>query len=112
MSSGRPADPIEEYLGFRAELRTALRTGTPAALRSCVRSWASPRDSKLFALIAQADQVLVPCIKRMILEEARLADLHDEARLWLIANESAPLRSRTIAPTDGRRTPRPRATAA
>ncbi len=102
--AGRPG-AIDQYLAFRAELREALRQGTAAAFRSCVRRW-SHRDPHLTALIAQPDQILQPFMKRMILEEAQLADLHDEARMWLVAHESSPIPIRTIAPTDGRRSPR------
>jgi hypothetical protein len=101
-------DPIDDYLVFRSELRTALREGTPAALRTVIRRWAGPRDPQLGALIAQPDQMLVPIIRRMILEEPQLAELHDAARRWLIEHEPAPIRPRAIAPTDARRTPRPR----
>ncbi|MBM4417631.1 MAG: hypothetical protein FJ033_04880 [Chloroflexi bacterium] len=96
---------IDQYLAFRAELRDALRQGTAAAFRSCVRRWAR-RDPHLTALIAQPDQILQPFMKRMILEEAQLADLHEEARMWLVTHESSPIPTRTIAPTDGRRSPR------
>ena len=101
-------DPIDDYLEFRKELRAALRDSAPAALRSVVRRWAGPRDAQLQALIAQPDQILEPIIRRMILEEPQLADLHDEARMWLLTHEPAPIRQRTIAPTDQRRTSRPR----
>ncbi|HEV8639056.1 MAG TPA: hypothetical protein VG370_33030 [Chloroflexota bacterium] len=101
-------DPIDDYLVFRSELRAALREGTPAALRTVIRRWAGPRDPQLGALIAQPDQMLVPIIRRMILEEPQLAELHDAARRWLIEHEPAPIRPRAIAPTDARRTPRPR----
>ena len=101
-------DPIDDYLVFRRELRAALREGTPAALRTVVRRWAGPRDPQLGALIAQPDQMLEPIIRRMILEEPQLAELHEAARRWLIEHEPAPIRPRAIAPTDARRTPRPR----
>lgn len=99
-------DPIDDYLQFREELRTALRTRTPVALRAVVRRWAGPRDAQLAALVAQPDAMLEPIIHRMILEEPQLAELHDEARLWLIRYEPTPVRPRHIAPTDRRRMPR------
>ena len=99
-------DPIEEYLDFRQELRQALRQLSPAALRGVVRRWAGPRDVQLHQLIAQPDPMLEPIIRRMVLEEPQLADLHDDARLWLVAHEPPPIRPRVIAPTDHRRTAR------
>jgi hypothetical protein len=72
-------DPIDDYLVFRSELRAALREGTAAALRAVIRRWAGPRDPQLGALIAQPDKMLEPIIRRMILEEPQLADLHDAA---------------------------------
>lgn len=109
---GRPGaaggDPIEDYLDFRRELRTALREMTPAALRAVVRRWAGGRDPQLVALIAQPDQMLEPIIRRMILEEPQLSELHDGAKRWLLEHEPPQIRSRVIAPTDARRLPRPR----
>ena len=112
MSASTPrkanADPLEGYLEFRQELRAALREGTPAALRQVVRRWAGPRDAQLQALIAQPDAMLEPIIRRMIVEEPQLADLHEAARRWLIEHEPTPIRPRVIAPTDARRLGRPR----
>jgi hypothetical protein len=99
-------DPIDEYLDFRRELRQALRLLDPAALRGVVRRWAGPRDVQLHQLIAQPDTMLEPIIRKMILEEPQLVDMHDQARLWLVAHEPAPIRPRVIAPTDHRRTTR------
>jgi hypothetical protein len=101
-------DPVEEYLQFRQELRDALREGTPIALRRVVRQWAGPRDPQLGALLAQPDGMLEPIIRKMILEEQELADLHYEARMWLMLHEDAPIPTRQIAPTDARRMARPR----
>jgi hypothetical protein len=109
--SNSPADPVDDYLDFRRELRVALREGTPTALRLVVRRWAGPRDVQLQQLIAQPDAMLEPIIRRMILEEPQLADLHDAARLWLVAHEPAPIRPRVIAPTDQRRVSRTRSAA-
>ena len=97
------ADPIEDYLDFRREFRAALRLGTPAALRQVVRRWAGPRDAQLAQLVAQPDAMLEPIIRRMILEESQLADLHQDAQRWLIEHEPVEIRSRAIAPTDLRR---------
>jgi hypothetical protein len=97
-------DPIDEYLDFRRELRQALRQLSPVALRGVVRRWAGPREVQLHQLIAQPDAMLEPIIRKMILEEPQLADMHDQARLWLVAHEPAPIRPRVIAPTDHRRT--------
>src|SRR5207237_10201759 len=102
------SDPIDGYLEFRQELRAALRDGSPQALRQVVRRWAGPRDAQLQALIAQPDAMLEPIIRRMILEESQLAELHDAARMWLIVHEPTPIRARMIAPTDARRMGRPR----
>jgi hypothetical protein len=102
------ADPIDDYLAFRRELREALRECTPAALRAVVRRWAGGRDPQLGALIAQPDQMLEPIIRRMILEEPHLEDMHPAAQRWLMEHEPPEIRFRTIAPTDQRRTPRPR----
>jgi len=102
------SDPIDEYLEFRRELRSALREMTPVALRSVVRRWVGPRDSQLQQLVQQADVMLEPIICKMILEEPQLADLHEQARLWLVAHEPEPIRPRVIAPTDHRRTTRRR----
>ena len=99
-------DPIDEYLDFRRELRQALRQLNPTALRGVVRRWAGPREVQLHQLIAQPDSMLEPIIRKMILEEPQLADMHDDARLWLVAHEPAPIRPRVIAPTDNRRTSR------
>lgn len=99
-------DPLDDYLEFRRELRAALREGTPSALRMCIRRWAGPDEQQLAALVAQPDSILEPIIRRMILEEPQLSDLHEVAHLWLIAHESAPIRPRVIAPTDARRRPR------
>ena len=52
--------------------------------------------------------MLEPIIRKMILEEPQLADMHDQARLWLVAHEPPPIRPRVIAPTDHRRTTRRR----
>ena len=101
-------DPIDDYLDFRRELRQALRELSPTALRGVVRRWASPRDVQLHQLVAQPDSMLEPIIRKMILEEPQLGDLHEQARLWLVAHEPAPIRPRTIAPTDHRRTMRQR----
>ena len=101
-------DPIDEYLDFRRELRQALRQLNPGALRGVVRRWAGPRDVQLHQLIAQPDSMLEPIIRKMILEEPQLADMHDDARLWLVAHEPAPIRPRVIAPTDHRRNTRRR----
>jgi hypothetical protein len=101
-------DPLDDYLEFRRELRSALRECTPAALRAVVRRWAGARDPQLGALIAQPDQMLEPIIRRMILEEPHLMELHGAAKRWLMEHEPPEIRSRTIAPTDQRRTPRPR----
>lgn len=102
------ADPIDDYLDFRRELRVALREGTPGALRGVVRRWAGPREVQLQQLISQPDAMLEPIIRRMVLEEPQLSDLHEEARLWLVAHEPAPIRPRVIAPTDQRRVSRTR----
>jgi hypothetical protein len=106
-SSGRKGwaqhDPVEDYLQFRQELRDALRECTPAALRRVVRRWAGPRDGQLGQLVAQPDGMLEPIIRKMILEEPQLSDMHFEARKWLMAHEDAPIPSRQIAPTDARR---------
>lgn len=99
---------VDEYLQFREELRDALRESTPAALRRVVRRWAGPRDSQLNALVAQPDVMLEPVIRKMILEEPHLVDMHLDARRWLMAHEDAPIPSRQIAPTDARRVARPR----
>jgi hypothetical protein len=99
-------DPIDEYLDFRRELRQALRQLSPGALRGVVRRWASPRDVQLHQLVAQPDAMLEPILRKMILEEPQLSDMHDVARLWLVAHEPAPIRPRVIAPTDHRRTSR------
>lgn len=101
-------DPIEEYLQFREELRDALRECTAASLRRVVRRYAGPRDPQLGALLAQPDGMLEPVIRKMILEEPQLADMHFEARKWLMAHEDAPIPTRQIAPTDARRLARPR----
>lgn len=102
-------DPVDDYLEFRRELRGALRECTPAALRAVVRRWAGARDPQLGALIAQPDQMLEPIIRRMILEEPQLAEMHAAAKRWLMEHEPPEIKARTIAPTDQRRTPRPRA---
>lgn len=101
-------DPVDDYLQFRQELRDALREGTPVALRRVVRRWAGPRDSQLGQLVAQPDGMLEPIIRKMILEEPQLSDLHFEARKWLMAHEDAPIPTRQIAPTDARRMARSR----
>jgi hypothetical protein len=110
--AGRPGwgqpDAIDDYLKFREELREALRECTPAALRRVVRRWAGPRDGQLGALVAQPDGMLEPIIRKMILEESHLSDMHDEARKWLMAHEDTPIPFRHIAPTDARRMARPR----
>jgi hypothetical protein len=106
-----PHDPIDDYLQFRQELRSALRECTPTALRRVVRRWATPNDSHLGALVAQPDPILEPIIRKMILEEPQLADMHHEARMWLLEHEDAPIPPRAIAPTDQRRMGRPRASA-
>ena len=99
---------VDDYLQFREELRDALRETTPAALRRVVRRWAGPRDSQLGQLVAQPDVMLEPIIRKMILEEPQLADLHLDAHRWLMAHEDAPIPTRHIAPTDARRMARPR----
>lgn len=104
-----PNDPIDDYLQFRQELRSALRETTPIALRKVVRRWAGPQDGQLGALLAQPDSMLEPIIRKMILEEPQLADLHHEARMWLMEHEDAPIPNRQIAPTDARRLGRPKA---
>ena len=107
-------DPTEDprvaaYLRFRAELRTALRTLSPAALRSVIRRRIGGQDDqdadtrRLDALLAQPDEVLEPIIRRMILEDRQLAHLHAAARRWLLDRERAVRRPRPIAPTDRRR---------
>jgi hypothetical protein len=101
-------DPIDDYLKFRQDLRVALRECTPAALRRVVRQWSGPRDGQLGALLAQPDGMLEPIIRKMILEEPQLSDMHLEARRWLMAHEDAPIPTRPIAPTDARRMGRPR----
>jgi hypothetical protein len=106
--SAGPNDPVDDYLEFRRELRQALREMTPSALRAVVRRWATPRDVQLQQLVAQPDLMLEPIIRRMILEEQDLSDLHEPARMWLVQHEPAPIRPRTIAPTDHRRTTRQR----
>jgi hypothetical protein len=99
---------VDDYLQFREELRDALRECTPAALRRVVRRWAGPRDGQLGALVAQADVMLEPIIRKMILEEPTLGELHLDAQRWLMAHEDAPIPHRHIAPTDARRMARPR----
>lgn len=105
---GAGSDPIDDYLEFRKELRVALRECTPGALRAVVRRWSGPRDTQLNALVAQPDALLEPVIRRMILEEPQLSDIHDAARMWLVQHEPAPIRPRQIAPTDQRRMGRTR----
>lgn len=104
----RQPDTIDEYLKFRDELRGALRECSPMALRRVVRRWAGPRDGQLGALVAQPDAMLEPIIRKMILEEPQLSDLHFDARKWLMAHEDAPIPNRQIAPTDARRMSRGR----
>ena len=101
-------DPVDDYLQFRQELRQALRECTPAALRRVVRQWSGPRDGQLGALVAQPDAMLEPIIRKMILEEPQLSDMHLDARKWLMAHEDAPISTRPIAPTDARRMGRSR----
>ena len=103
-----PHDPIDDYLQFRQELRAALRECTPIALRRAIRRWATPSESQLGALLAQPDAMLEPIIRKLILEEPQLADMHHEARMWLMSHEDAPIPVRSIAPTDQRRMGRPR----
>jgi hypothetical protein len=108
-SWGAPiGDPIDQYLEFRRELRTALRQATPAALRAVIRRWAGPRDYHLAQLVAQPDAMIEPIIRKMILEEPQLADLHEGARMWLVEHEPMPIRPRVIHPTDHRRHSRQR----
>lgn len=95
---------IDDYLAFRGELREALREMTPEALRRVIRRWTAQNDQSLAALLAQPNAALGAIIRRMILEEPQLADLHDAARRWLLEHESSHAPHRLIAPTDRRRT--------
>jgi hypothetical protein len=90
---------IDVYLAFREELRTALRRMTPSALRRVLVKWADPRDAELVRLIDLSDEATEPIIRRMILEEPRLADLHAAARLWLASRDAAPAGATGSGPT-------------
>jgi hypothetical protein len=97
------ASTIDGYLEFRDELRAALRDGSVSAFRVVIARWSPPDDRRLRVLLGRSDRDLEPIIKRMTLEEPKLADLHTDARWWLLEREPAATRPRFLAPTDARR---------
>jgi hypothetical protein len=96
---------LDAYLDFRADLRAALRTKSPAALRGVFWRWTDRHDAQRRRLIALSDRALEPVIREMILAEPQLADLHAAARAWLARHESRPAEAapRTIIPMRPRR---------
>ena len=79
---GHAARTIDDYLAFRARLRTVLRSGSASELGVFLRANAARTGDPELAAMARVEG-LEELLHRLILADVELADRHADSRNWL-----------------------------